>query len=474
MIPQVRKLATHDAFVAHLRALDVDLDVDEVVVPDGPLAQPLMVHDGSAGVLEVSNRFAILPMEGWDGTLDGRPTDLVRRRWKRFADGGAGLVWAEATAVRPDGRANPNQLVIDDSTVGQLADLRGLFTDRQVVGLQLTHSGRYSRPEGQVVPRTAYRHPLLDGPSGADESSVLTDDELDDLVATFVDRAVLAGEAGFDFVDVKACHGYLGHELLTAHDRPGRYGGDFMNRTRFMRSIIEGIRAVAPSLAVGVRFSVFDTVPYTPGDDGLGVPVTDEPYRFAFGADGSGRGVDLTEPLALIEMLRSLGVGLVCTTAGSPYYCPHVQRPALFPPSDGYLPPEDPLVGVARQVSATAALARHAPEMIVIGSGYSYLQEWLPHVGQAVVNGGGASMIGLGRMALSYPDLPGDVLAGIALRRQFLCRTFSDCTTAPRAGLISGCFPLDPFYKDRPERVELTAVKRRTRRSGIRRQSDQD
>ena len=157
MIPQVRKLDTHDAFVAHLRALELDLAVDETLVPDGPLAQPLTIDDGSAGALEVSNRFAILPMEGWDGTLDGRPTDLVRRRWTRFAEGGAGLVWAEATAVRADGRANPNQLVIDDTTVGQLAELRGLFTDGQVVGLQLTHSGRYSRPDGQVG--TTYRVP---------------------------------------------------------------------------------------------------------------------------------------------------------------------------------------------------------------------------------------------------------------------------------------------------------------------------
>lgn len=474
MIPQVRKLDTHDAFVAHLRALELGLAVDEEIVPDGPLAQPLTIDDGSAGVLEVSNRFAILPMEGWDGTLDGRPTDLVRRRWTRFAEGGAGLVWAEATAVRPDGRANPNQLVIDDTTVGQLAELRRLFTDGQVVGLQLTHSGRYSRPDGQAAPRTAYRHPFLDGPSGAVEASVLTDGELDELVATFVDRAVLAGEAGFDFVDVKACHGYLGHELLSAVDRPGRYGGDLTNRTRFMRSIIEGIRSAAPALAIGVRLSVFDTVPHTAGADGRGVPVTGEPYRFAFGADEGGRGIDLAEPLSLIGMLRSLGVGLVCTTAGSPYYCPHVQRPALFPPSDGYLPPEDPLVGVARQVSATTALAKSAPEMAVIGSGYSYLQEWLPHVGQAVVNDGGASMIGLGRMALSYPDLPHDVLAGAALRRQLVCRTFSDCTTAPRAGLISGCFPLDPFYKDRPERVALAAVKRRTRRPSTRRQPDRE
>ncbi|MEQ1700891.1 MAG: NADH:flavin oxidoreductase [Ilumatobacteraceae bacterium] len=468
MIPQVRKLDTHATFTAHLRSLDVDVPVDEVVAADGVLAQPLTIRDGSAGELQVGNRLAILPMEGWDGTPDGRPTELVQRRWQRFADGGAGLVWAEATAICHDGRANPHQLLIDESTVGELAALRRLFTDGQVVGLQLTHSGRYSRPDGAPAPRTAYAHPLLDAPSGASDATLLSDGELDDLVALFIDRAVLAGEAGFDFVDVKACHGYLGHELLTAFERPGRYGGDFANRTRFMRSIIEGIRAAAPGLAIGVRFSVFDSVPFVLGADGHGVPATDQPYRFAFGADDHGRGIDLREPLALVDMLRTWGVGLLCTTAGSPYYCPHVQRPAFFPPSDGYLPPEDPLVGVARQVAATAALAAHAPDMTIVGSGYSYLQEWLPNVGQAVVAAGQASMVGIGRMALSYPDLPAEVLAGRPMRRQLLCRTFSDCTTAPRAGLVSGCYPLDDFYKGRPERVELAAVKRRTKRPTLR------
>lgn len=468
MIPQVRTLDTYEAFTEHLQVLGVELPVDRVVAPDGELAQPLTIHDGSAGDLQVANRFAILPMEGWDGTADGRPTDLVRRRWQRFADGGAGLVWAEATAIGHEGRANPHQLQLDHSTVGELAALRQLFHDGQVVGLQLTHSGRYSRPDGAPAPRTAYRHPLLDGPSGANDAAVLSDGELDDLVALFVDRAVLTSEAGFDFVDVKACHGYLGHELLTAHERPGRYGGDFTNRTRFMRSIIEGIRSAAPQLAIGVRLSAFDMLPHVPGDGHVGRPASDQPYPYAFGGDGTGLGVDLTEPYALLDMLRTAGVGLLCTTAGSPYYCPHVQRPAYFPPSDGYLPPEDPLVGVARQVAVTAQLARHAPDMVVIGSGYSYLQEWLPNVAQAVVAGGGASMVGLGRMALSYPDLPHAVLGGQGLHRRLICRTFSDCTTAPRAGLISGCFPLDPFYKDRPERVDLAAVKRRTRLSGDR------
>ena len=159
-------------------------------------------------------------------------------------------------------------------------------------------------------------------------------------------------------------------------------------------------------------------------------------------------------------MLKDFGVGLVCASAGSPYYVPHIQRPAYFPPSDGYQPPEDPLVGVARLIAATAEIAGQHPGMTVVAAGLSYLQEWLPNVGQALVDRGIADAVGLGRMILSYPHMPADVMAGRELDRRLICRTFSDCTTAPRSGLISGCYPLDDFYNQREERLQLAAFKR--------------
>ena len=461
---QVKNLTSIESLRDHATGLGISLPIDDRADPDGVLSTPASFIDGSAGMFTSPNRFAVLPMEGWDASLSGGITDLVRRRWQRFAESGAGLVWAEATAVRPDGRANPNQLVLSGETVEGFAALRAGFVDGQVVGLQLTHSGRYCRPEGAPAPRTAYEHPYLDGPSGADAASVLSDDELDELVGDFVAAAHLANQAGFDFVDVKACHGYLGHELLSAHDRPGRYGGDLMGRTRFFRRIVEGIRQEIPGLAVALRLSVFDLMPFTPGDGHVGQPVNDHrPYPHAFGGDGTGLGVDLSETHALMEIVADLGIGLVCTTAGSPYYVPHVQRPAFFAPSDGYRPPEDPLVGVARQLSATAELAHAHPKITFVGSGYSYLQQWLPEVAQAVVSAGDAALVGLGRMVLSYPGMPADVLAGRGVQTRLVCRTFSDCTTAPRAGLVSGCFPIDPFYKEHPQRVELAAVKKQLR-----------
>lgn len=460
---RVKRLDTVDAFRAHVSGLGAALPIDAAVDPGGVLATPVQIRDGSAGTLSAPNRFAVLPMEGWDGTTDGRPTDLVRRRWRRFAESGCGLVWGEATAVRRDGRANPNQLVIDDSTVAEIAALRALLAPGQVAGMQLTHSGRWSRPEGVPAPRTAYVHPLLDTRVGATQASVFSDGELDELVGQYIDAAVLARDAGFDFVDIKHCHGYLLHELLSARDRPGRYGGDLAGRSRFLRSVTAGIRERAPGLAVAVRLSAFDFVPHVVGVAGDGVPAAPGPYPYAFGGDGSGLGIDLAETHQLLDIIGGLGIGLVCTTAGSPYYNPHIQRPAFFPPSDGYQPPEDPLAGVARQIAATAEIARKHGDLTVIGSGYSYLQDWVPNVAQAVVAGGGVSVIGLGRMLLSYPHLPADVLAGRPLQTRIVCRTFSDCTTAPRNGLVSGCYPLDPFYKAHPDRARLLEARQNAR-----------
>ena len=474
-MPDHRRVATLRSAAEvrdHAARLGVSLPIDDGPVRgDGPLAAPIRLADGTA----IGNRFCIQPMEGWDGTADGFPTERTARRWARFGQSGAALIWGgEAVAVAPEGRANPNQLLIGEAQVGALRRLRETLVAAHasafgsagglLVGLQLTHSGRFARPnvKGRPEPAIAFRHPILDRRVGAGpDHPVLSDDALERLAARFVDAAGIAARAGFAFVDVKHCHGYLGHELLAAHTRPGPFGGAFENRTRFLRTIVEGIHARVPHLEVGVRVSAFDTVPYRAGLGGVGEPESaGHPYVWGFGVDADDpRRPRLEEAFRLFEMLQSLGVRLVNVTAGSPYYNPHVQRPALFPPSDGYGPPEDPLLGVVRQIEATAALKRRFPSLLVVGSAYSYLQEWLPAVAQAVVEGGGADLVGLGRMVLSYPELPADVLAGRPLQRKRICRTFSDCTTAPRNGLVSGCYPLDPYYRDGADAAALEAFK---------------
>jgi NADPH2 dehydrogenase len=471
--PRIAALRTREAFAERLQALSLDLGFDAEMHsgPDAPLAQPYTLADG----FRIGNRFSVLAMEGWDGSTDGRPTEPTVRRWHNFGLSGSKLIWGgEATAVQPDGRANPNQLMINDETVGDLAALRQTLldahrerfgtTDDLLVGLQLTHSGRFCKPTSKtrMEPKILYHHPLLDAKFGiAPDYPTITDDYILRLIDQFVVAAELAQRAGFAFVDIKHCHGYLGHEFLTARTRPGPYGGSFENRTRFLREVVDGIRTEVPGLVIGVRFSAFDFVPFQPGADGVGSPAAFEcaTYDYAFGGDGTGVGIDLTEPRALIDLLATLGIELVCITGGSPYYNPHIQRPALFPPSDGYQPPEDPLVGVARQIAVTAQLKQHRPDLCFVGSAYSYLQEWLPNVAQHVVRTGQADFVGLGRMVLPYADLAADALAAHPLDRRRICRTFSDCTTAPRMGLVSGCYPLDDYYKQRTEKAELDALK---------------
>jgi 2,4-dienoyl-CoA reductase-like NADH-dependent reductase (Old Yellow Enzyme family) len=471
---RIASLKTAGALRDYLERAGVDLAFDaELASPSSsPLAEPLDV-DGA----RVGNRFCILPMEGWDGTADGKPTELTTRRWQHFGASGAKLIWGgEAAAVCHDGRANPNQLMITEHTVASIAALRealvaehrrhfGADADVDLfVGLQLTHSGRFARPDEKTrpAPLTAYANPLLDRRFTA--GRCLSDDDLDRLVEQFVSAACLAASAGFAFVDVKTCHGYLGHELLGARTRPGRYGGSLENRTRFLCAILDGIRAAAPELRIGVRLSAFDTVPFVKSEAGPGRPEV-EPAGYAYGfgvlADDTDEALSrsLDETRAVLRLLEARGVRWVCITAGTPYYNPHVLRPALFPPVDGYTPPEDPLRGVARHVRATALLKSEFPNLVFVGSGYSYLQEWLPHVAQYNVRRGLVDSVGLGRMVLSYPELPADVLAGRPLRRKAICRTFSDCTTAPRLGFVSGCYPLDEFYAGHADAPRFAAEK---------------
>jgi NADPH2 dehydrogenase len=474
--PRVAAFKTADAFARHLAAAGIPLHLDREIAPaaESPLARPFDL-DG----VHVGNRFCVLPMEGWDGTRDGAPSDLTLRRWRNFGRSGAKLIWGgEAVAVRHDGRANPHQLMISPRTVAAIANLREALVTAHVecfgaraaddlyIGLQLTHSGRFSKPDlhERPEPFAAVANPVLDR-RFTGLVRVFTDDEIRVLVDDFIAAAKLAADAGFRFVDVKHCHGYLGHELLGARHRAGRYGGSLENRTRFMREIIDGIRAHVPGLGIAVRLSAFDIVPHRKSASGAGTPELDpEQYSAAFGllTDGD-MDAALSEGREVLRMLDARGVRWVCVTGGSPYYCPHAQRPALFPPSDGYEPPEDPLYGVARQIAATARLKAAFPHMAIVGSGYTYLQEYLPHVAQHNVREGLTDFVGLGRIVLSYPDLPADLLRGAALSRKAICRTFSDCTTGPRLGLVSGCFPLDAFYLQHPDGARLRDAKTPTR-----------
>jgi len=511
-IPSLKTVAD---FRQHITALGLELPCEDAIVAGAasPLAQPV------AGITingkTLGNRWAVQPMEGWDGTNTGGPTDDTLRRWRRFGESGAKLIYGgEAMAVRADGRANPRQILVTRENLGGLVQLRETLVARHrelygktedlVIGFQLTHSGRFSKPHDNSVkePRVAYRHPLLDPKFAVvSDAQVLTDAEMEQLVQDYVEAAQVAAEAGADFIDLKHCHGYLLHEFLSAFTRPGRYGGSFENRTRPLREIVAGIRASGNKIDLGVRLSAFDFVPFRPdparsqpGKLGPGIPEDFShclPYRYAFGVNPDNPvEYDLTETFRFVDLCANMGVKILNLSAGSPYYNPHIQRPAAYPPSDGYRPPVDPLIDVARQIGVVRQVKEHLLALVeglkrsnvkaesgahastlqrfnasstlpvLVGTAYSYLQEYLPHVAQYVIRHGWTDLVGVGRAVLSYPAMLADAVRQGALTPKFICRTFSDCTTAPRNGMVSGCYPLDKHFTEKPEFQRLKEIKK--------------
>jgi 2,4-dienoyl-CoA reductase-like NADH-dependent reductase (Old Yellow Enzyme family) len=414
----------------------------------------------------VGNRLAIHPMEGCDAEPDGSPGELTFRRFARFGAGGAKLIWGEACAVCPEGRANPRQLAVSErklSSFGHLAQLARTShveangrDDDLLVGLQLTHSGRYSFER----PVLAQHDPLLDPRTVVDKTTgtlvgpdypLISDSDLDRLQDRYVDAAALAARAGFDFVDLKQCHRYLLNELLAARLREGKYGGSFANRTRFIREVTARIRETSPGLILATRLNVFDGLPYTKGPDGIGVPCAFEvPVQTAWGTDSlDPTRPDLAEPLRLIALLVEWGISLLNVSLGNPYASAHLLRPFENPPPDGYETPEHPLAGVARHFTCTAEVQKRFPSLIVVGSGYSWLQEFAFRAGAANVAEGRATFVGIGRGALSQPDFARRLALGMPLDPRRICRTFSFCTALMRSKhnnlgqFATGCPPFD-------------------------------
>jgi 2,4-dienoyl-CoA reductase-like NADH-dependent reductase (Old Yellow Enzyme family) len=427
-----------------------------------PLFQPVRI-----GPLQAGNRLCIQPMEGCDGTPDGRPGELTFRRYQRFGDGGAKLIWGEATAVVEEGRANPRQLLINDRTAPDLERLvrecrqahRAAFgaDDDLIVGLQLTHSGRYSYRR----PLLAFRDPILDARTVVDRTTgrtvdgdypILDDDYLKRLANHYVAAARLAYRAGFQFVDVKQCHRYLLNELLAAKTRPGPYGGILENRTRLAREIVGRVREEVPGLVVASRMNVYDGFPFRKipgGEEAEPCPWT-APVQNAWGASETDPfQPDLTEPAWWIGEMARLGVALVNVTMGNPYAAMHVTRPFEYPPPDGYETPEHPLVGVDRHLRLAGHLQQQFPDLPMVGSGYSYLQEFLPHAAAANVADGRITFAGVGRAALPMPDFARQIREQGRLDRKRICRTFSYCTALMRAKhnehgqFATGCPPFD-------------------------------
>ncbi len=394
---------------------------------------------------KVPNRLVCQAMEGCDGTASGEPDDLTKRRYERFAKGGAGLIWFEATAVLPECRANPRQLYITENNLDafkkQVEDIKEICLKENgyepLIFMQATHSGRYSKPNGVPEPLIAYNNPIFekDNPIGKDR--IVTDEYLDRVGEALVKGAELAEKAGFDGVDIKCCHRYLNSELLSAFEREGRYGGSFENRTRLLREAVRGaIEVCSGDFLVSSRLNVYDGFPY--------------PYGFGVKSDGS-IDVDLTEPVKLIKELKGYGVELLNITMGNPYFNPHVNRPYN---KGGYEPPEAPLDGVARMLNGTAEIKAQVGDIKLICSALSFLGAESPNVAAAYIENGGFDFAGYGRMIFAYPDFAKDIIKTGGLKKENICICCSKCTEIMRKpGGTPGCVIRDrdvymPIYNN--------------------------
>ena len=404
----------------------------DLSLPFSDSTEPFWTPESIDGV-PVPNRFAVQPMEGFDAGNDGQPGPLAFRRYERYARGGSGLIWFEATCVVPEGRSNPRQLLLSAKTSKDFHRLtrltrRAAFQSwgsdhRPFLVLQLTHSGRYSRPRGKPAPLAADKNPFLDDPSNP--PTILDDDALATLEEYYVDAARLAYEAGFDGVDIKACHGYLVHNLLAAHSREhSRYGGERQKRFRFLLSVVRRIRDRVPQLHIAVRLNATDRIPF--------------PYGFGVPGDGTVR-VDLSEPAILVERLIAEGCTLLNITAGNPMTVPHWTRPFDRPVPGAAVPDEHPLEGVIRLIRLAGEIQKRFPDLPVVGTGYSWLRQYAPGVGAAVLQQGDATFIGLGRSSFAYPDAPRDLLHNGSLDPHNVCTTCSRCTELMRRGQPTGC-----------------------------------
>ncbi len=426
----------------------------ESFIKENEERQTELRHSDDVGILAskvtlrgktIHNRLVCQAMEGCDGTFDGEPDTLTKRRYRRLAEGGSGLIWFEATAVMKEGRANPRQLYIHENTLDsfkkQVEEIKESALKKNgfepLVIMQATHSGRYSKPGGFPEPLIAYNNPIFEKDSPISSDRIVGDEYLDRVGEALIEGARLAERAGFDGVDIKCCHRYLNSELLSAYEREGRYGGSLENRTRLLRESVKGaLEACTKDFIVSTRLNVYDGFRY--------------PYGFGVKRDGSLE-VALEEPIWLIGELKKYGVELVNITMGNPYFNPHVNRPYA---NGGYEPPEHPLVGVARMLNGTAEIKKAVGDIKLICSALSYLGVAAPNVAAAYIANGDFDFAGFGRTIFAYPDFADDILRNGCMDSKKCCICCSKCTEIMRKpGGTPGCVIRDkevylPIYKE--------------------------
>ena len=385
---------------------------------------------------EIKNRIVLQPMEGCDGTPEGAVDELTKRRYLRFAKSGAGIIWFEATAVCREGRANPRQLFLNETTKESfrklLEEIRKTAIEENgfapVIIVQLTHSGRFSKPNGTPEPIVAYRNSHWEIGKENQPYTIADDEYCKQIPQRYAEAAMLAEEVGFDGIDVKCCHGYLFNEFLSAKNRNGLYGGSLENRTRLYFECIDSVRNVVKNTFITTRLNACDCFP----------------YPFGFGVDSQNQ-IDLSETKTIIRQLAEKGIELINLTLGNPYLIPHINRPCINAPEDGK-------IGIERIRNITNELNNAFPDIRFVMSGLSFEDENALEYSEEIIKSGVADFAGFGRMAFAYPEFYKDYCKNNKLDKSKVCLKCSKCSQLMRNATVAGCPVRDsevymPYYQ---------------------------
>ena len=374
------------------------------------------------------NRIVNQPMEGNDADEVGNATELTFARYRRLAEGGAGIIFLEALTITQESRARKNQLGIYEQTASSLEKLikeMRRINPHSLILLQITHSGRQSEAN---FSRTVAVYAMA-----GSKAHVLSADEIEKIGNDFARAAAIAKQVGADGIDFKQCHGYLCAEMLRpANTRKDRFGGSFENRTRFFAETVQKIKGAVgnDSFLLGARFSVYEGIP-----GGFGTSGPDEVIE------------DLSEPIAFARLMEKAGLHYINVSAGIPAITPQIVRATKNYPE-----------GVYRHFGWAQAIKK-AVNLPVIGSGYSYLRDGtndlkepdpqkrsFTYWAEKNLRQGVCDMVGIGRQSLADPLFARKILAGRNSEINY-CLTCGSCSLLLQNQVQTGCAVYFDFYK---------------------------
>jgi 2,4-dienoyl-CoA reductase-like NADH-dependent reductase (Old Yellow Enzyme family) len=379
------------------------------------------------GGKKAPNRIVFQPMECNDADPTGDPSDLSLKRYLRFSEGGAGIIFVESLTITTESHARKRQMSITERNAKGLERLvkkmREINRDSLIL-FQLTQSGRL-RKDSQIKDVSVY-------PTGDTSTQVLKEEEIEEIGSNFVKAAVIAKQVGADGIDFKQCHRYVCAEMLRpANTRKDQYGGSFENRTRFFKETTQKMKSALgdESFLLGVRFSAYDGIP-----GGFGTAGPEDVIE------------DRREPMAFAKLVEEMGMHYINVTGG-------IAGSELNQPSKKYAEAVYRHFGWAQTV-------KRAVNIPVIGSVYSSLgngKNALPELdrekksflywAEKNIRDGNVDLVGVGRQSLADPLFPRKILLGELASINY-CTVCNRCSALMNAQKFAGCAIYDKYYRE--------------------------